>query len=267
MGFSIPLATYSLLKKTNSNRWRIFRKIFVRFVKMFIIGLMLNSRFGVELVNLRIFGVLQRIAICYLIVASLELFLYKPIKLEESGKSLTYFITDLIWSKFHLLIMLLILLIWFLLTYLVKVPGCPSGYMGPGGLDNYGMYANCTGGIAGYFDKIIFGKSHLYGRPTAMKIYKTTEPFDPEGVFGVFNSVILTYMGVQAGRAIIFYKSTKFHLILWFLWGWFCLIIYCCITQFDMANGWVPVNKNLWTFSYTLVTGSSSFFILGFFIF
>jgi heparan-alpha-glucosaminide N-acetyltransferase len=148
MGFSIPLATNSLFKKAaQKSRWTPFKRIFIRSLKMFFLGLILNSRFGVELGKLRIFGVLQRLAICYFIVATLELFLYKNLDEQSVSKSWTFYFTDLIWAKFHFLTMALILACWWLVTYLVEVPGCPRGYMGPGGLDQHSLYYNCTGGI------------------------------------------------------------------------------------------------------------------------
>lgn len=158
--------------------------------------------------------------------------------------------------------MALVLFVWFMLTYLVQVEGCPRGYMGPGGLEDQSKYTKCTGGVAGYFDILVLGRSHVFQWPTTLTIYKTTEPFDPEGFFGVFNSVILTYLGVQAGRVITFYKSSQIHQIVsWFVWGLVCLLLYFGLNQFDTQNGWVPVNKNLWTFTFTLLTGASSFFI------
>ena len=63
---------------------------------MFAIGIMLNTRNGVRLSDLRIFGVLQRIALCYLVVAIIELILYKPIKVENY-KRLKFYFADLIW--------------------------------------------------------------------------------------------------------------------------------------------------------------------------
>lgn len=40
------------------------------------------------------------------------------------------------------------------------------GYIGPGGDDSHGLYANCTGGAAGYIDRKVFGDSHIYQSPT-----------------------------------------------------------------------------------------------------
>lgn len=68
-----------------------------------------------------------------------------------------------------------------LITFLVNVPNCGSGYLGPGGLHNQGKYVNCTGGAAGYLDRLILHPNHMYKNPTCKKIYQNTQPFDPEG--------------------------------------------------------------------------------------
>ena len=41
-----------------------------------------------------------------------------------------------------------------------------SGYIGPGGLHDGKQYENCTGGAAGYIDRIVLGENHIYGNPT-----------------------------------------------------------------------------------------------------
>lgn len=67
-----------------------------------------------------------------------------------------------------------------LLTFLLRVPGCPTGYLGPGGYHLRGKYANCTGGAAGYVDRLLFG-SHMYNK-TNNPIYGPTLRHDPEGM-------------------------------------------------------------------------------------
>jgi heparan-alpha-glucosaminide N-acetyltransferase len=50
----------------------------------------------------------------------------------------------------------------------------------------HGQFKNCTGGAAGYIDKLVFGTDHIYQHPTAQKWYFTEEPYDPEGAnFGI----------------------------------------------------------------------------------
>jgi heparan-alpha-glucosaminide N-acetyltransferase len=257
MGFSIPLSTNSLLSRADSKKSVLFWKILERSAKMFFIGIMLNSRFGVELGNLRFFGVFQRIALTYFFVAILELILHR--NSVKSYHASNVFV-DLIWSRIHLFVMFLLTATWHFLIFKVQVPGCPVGYIGPGGLHNNSTHFNCTGGATGYIDQILFGKTHLYNWPTPKKLYQTSEPFDPEGFLGTFNAIVLTYTGVQAGRALIFHKDNKpRHLIIWISWSFICLFGYA------VANQWAPVNKNLWTFSFTLITSSSSFFLLALF--
>jgi len=40
------------------------------------------------------------------------------------------------------------------------------GYVGPGGLHEYGLHHNCTGGAAGYIDKVVLSIDHIYKWPT-----------------------------------------------------------------------------------------------------
>ncbi len=84
---------------------------------------------------------------------------------------------------------------------LVVVPisqceGCGRGYLGPGGIGDYGQYVNCTGGAAGYVDRLIYTEKHIYQWPTCREIYHTG-PYDPEGTLGYLTSVVLCFMGVQ----------------------------------------------------------------------
>ena len=72
-------------------------------------------------------------------------------------------------------------------------------------------------------------------------------------------------MGVQAGRLITYYKSNPIHQITnWSILGLVSLLLYFGLTQFDTQFGWIPANKNLGTFTFTLVTGASSYFIFNF---
>jgi hypothetical protein len=41
-----------------------------------------------------------------------------------------------------------------------------SGYVGPGGLHEHGLHYNCTGGAAGYIDKVVLTTSHIFNWPT-----------------------------------------------------------------------------------------------------
>lgn len=77
-------------------------------------------------------------------------------------------------------VMICILAVHTLITFLLSVPGCPRGYLGPGGeYDHRGKYNNCTAGAAGYIDRSIFG-DHMYSK-TNNSVYGTILRYDPEG--------------------------------------------------------------------------------------
>lgn len=42
-----------------------------------------------------------------------------------------------------------------------------SGYLGPGGIGDFGKYPNCTGGAAGYIDHLLLGEKHIYQHPSS----------------------------------------------------------------------------------------------------
>ena len=42
------------------------------------------------------------------------------------------------------------LIIFCFVTYLLPVPDCPTGYVGPGGIAEDGKYEKCIGGAAAY---------------------------------------------------------------------------------------------------------------------
>ncbi|KAI4491262.1 hypothetical protein M0802_010296 [Mischocyttarus mexicanus] len=58
-----------------------------------------------------------------------------------------------------------------LLTFKLSVPGCPNGYLGPGGRHEDGKYVNCTGGAAGYIDDLILTPKHLYQNLMIVSVY------------------------------------------------------------------------------------------------
>ena len=77
---------------------------------------------------------------------------------------------------------------------MLDIPGCPKGYLGPGGLQNEGQFKNCTGGSARIIDIAIFGRNHIYQHPTAKIIYDTSEPFDPEGFLGNIFKIFILFL-------------------------------------------------------------------------
>lgn len=78
------------------------------------------------------------------------------------------------------LIVIFLIIIHTSITFGVYLPDCGKGYVGPGGLEEHGKFFNCTGGVAGFIDRSIFG-NHMYKHPSCQRVYENQVFFDPEG--------------------------------------------------------------------------------------
>ncbi|CAF1024571.1 unnamed protein product [Rotaria sordida] len=109
------------------------------------------------------------------------------------------------WSQW--LFILLITIARVLITFILKFDDCPRGYLGSSGKYEHGKYQNCTGGAAGYIDRLILRSSHMDNSPTCKNIYNTQVPHDSEGLLGILTGTLLCYLDVQAGHS--FAHSTR----------------------------------------------------------
>lgn len=266
MGTSIALSINKLLR-SGSTRSFLLKKVLWRTMLLFVIGvIIINPNYcqgPLSWDNLRIPGVLQRLAWTYLVVASLDLLVARA--------HLDIITTDTWWSPVldillywpAWLCVLLLEVLWLCLTFLLPVPGCPTGYLGPGGIGDMGWYANCTGGAAGYIDRWLLGEKHIYQTPSSRVIYSTHIPFDPEGVLGSINSILMAYLGLQAGKIILHYRDLHTSIMSRFLiWGLFMGVISAILTRCSKEQGFIPVNKNLWSLSYVTTLACFAFVLL-----
>ncbi len=113
----------------------VMRKTIQRTVIIFALGLMLNAvphhMTPETIVTIRFFGVLQRIALCYLCV------------------SLVYVTMT---TAMQVLLFMLILIGYWLVMMFLPLPGYGIGQLTP------------DGNVAAYLDRALFGSSHLYGK-------------------------------------------------------------------------------------------------------
>ncbi|XP_008415073.1 heparan-alpha-glucosaminide N-acetyltransferase isoform X1 [Poecilia reticulata] len=266
MGTSIALSINSLLRG-GANRTSLLKKVLWRSSQLFLIGVFIinpNYCLGpLSLDNLRIPGVLQRLAWSYLVVASLDLLVARG--------HLDILTTDAWWSPGLDIILywpawlcvLLMEIVWLCLTFLLPVPDCPTGYLGPGGIGDMGLHVNCTGGAAGYIDRRLLGEQHIYQSPSSKVIYATKMPFDPEGVLGSINSVLMAFLGLQAGKILLHYRDVPTSVISRFLiWGLLLGTISAVLTECSTDRGFIPVNKNLWSLSYVTTLACFAFVLL-----
>ncbi|XP_076001429.1 heparan-alpha-glucosaminide N-acetyltransferase isoform X2 [Genypterus blacodes] len=266
MGTSIALSFNSMLR-AGSTRYSLLWKVVWRSVQLFVIGvIIINPNYcqgPLSWGSLRIPGVLQRLAWSYLVVACLDL-------LVARGR-LDTLSMDAWWSRGYDILLywpawlcvLLLEVMWLCFTFLLPVPGCPTGYLGPGGIGDMGLYSNCTGGAAGFIDRLLLGRSHIYQTPSSRVIYATQVPYDPEGVLGSINSIVMAFLGLQAGKIILHYRDLHSSIISRFLtWGLMLGIISAILTKCSRDEGFIPVNKNLWSLSYVTTLACLAFVLL-----
>ncbi|XP_030003598.1 heparan-alpha-glucosaminide N-acetyltransferase isoform X1 [Sphaeramia orbicularis] len=266
MGTSIALSINSLLR-SGTSRSSVLKKVVWRSLQLFIIGVFIvNPNYcqgPISWDNLRIPGVLQRLAWSYLVVACLDLLVARAhldiISMEawwSCGLDILLY-----WPAW--LCVLLMEVIWLCLTFLLPVPGCPTGYLGPGGIGDMGQFINCTGGAAGFIDRWLLGEKHIYQNPTSRVIYATHMPFDPEGVLGSINSILMAFLGLQAGKIILHYRDVHTSIMSRFLiWGLFLGVISAVLTRCSTDQGFIPVNKNMWSLSYVTTLACFAYVLL-----
>jgi predicted acyltransferase len=168
--------------------------------------------------------------------------------------------------RYECLVMVVIWVVYVSLCLWAKAPGCPRGYNGAGGLGNDGQYPECTGGIHRYIDVSVFGEAHIYQEPTCKQLYGCTS-YDPEGLLGSLTAITLTYTGVFTGRILVHFKLHEDRLKMWLSWGGIFIFIAACLCGFTQNSGVIPVNKNLWSASFGLLTGGGGMLVLSAFYF
>ncbi|XP_023281495.1 heparan-alpha-glucosaminide N-acetyltransferase-like isoform X1 [Seriola lalandi dorsalis] len=265
IGTSVVLAFRSMQRRGVS-RLQLLRKVTWRTVVLLMLGfcfLNYSPRDGpLSWSWLRIPGVLQRLGFTYFVLSLLQTFWgQKEIPLRSYHCWNPVQDVVLYWPQWLMIILLETL--WLCLTFLMPVPNCPTGYLGAGGIGDNGLYPNCTGGAAGHIDRLMFG-DNMYRYPTCKEMYQTTQPFDPEGVLGTINSIVMGFLGMQAGKIIISYRGLNVHILARFLaWAVVLGISAAILTKCTRDGGFIPVNKNLWSLSYVTCMGCFSFLLLG----
>lgn len=263
MGVCIPMGLRSALRR-GTPRSKIFARIVKRSIKLFILGIILNSLGGWNYLDrYRIMGVLQRFGICYLVVSGIALF-SMPSEPPQYQSDAGIAMADILQILPQWVTHIIIVVGHTLITFLLPVPGCPTGYIGPGGIalmqDGEGS-PGCIGGAAGEVDRLILTSSHLYQNPTAKFVYHSGA-FDPEGILGCMTSVFQVFLGLQAGMILQAHKSHRSRLVRWLVWSAILGALGAALCSASMNDGAIPLNKNLWSLSFVLVTSCFAFFLL-----
>lgn len=226
VGVAIVYA-YSGAMERGATQKDLVKKAAVRSLKLFGLGLImaaypffqLEPSFGIResIYGLRIMGVLQRIAVCYLVVSIFYVYM-KP--------------RTMLWVFWGLLLGYWAAMAW------IPVPGYGAG-----------LIDSATGNLAAYVDRMVFGK-HLW--------VGAQREWDPEGLLSSLPAIATTMLGAWTGlllrdkslspvdkTAQLMVRGTVLIMI-GYLWDLY-----------------FPINKNIWTSSYTIFTGGQAMLGLG----
>jgi len=196
---------------------RLFLSALRRSALIFVLGLAVYAAPDFNLSTQRILGVLQRIAICYLIASAIYL--------------TTRWRAQIAWS-------IALLASYWLIMKVVPVPG-----FGPGDL--------AVGhNIANYLDHIVLGAHNYAG----------TKDWDPEGLISTLPSIATTLLGILAGHVLKLKRDLSERTT------WLYLIGSVLLALGLICDAWLPINKKLWTTSFSLFMGGLDFVIFASFV-
>ncbi|WP_052200590.1 acyltransferase family protein [Terriglobus sp. TAA 43] len=217
VGLSVVLSMAARLAKGASRR-TLFLHTLRRSAILVLFGLIVNTFPFQHLDSIRFYGVLQRTAICYLIVGTLCLL--------HSG-----------WKDKAVIAIACLISYWFLMRY-VPVPGC--------GIPTHEIPINdpnCN--LTSYIDRAIFAPQHLYQRVR-----------DPEGLLSTLPAISTALYGVLAGMWLRTRRSNA------------CKAAGIAVAGIVLVSSGLlwsivfPLNKKLWTSSFSLLAGGLSLLLL-----
>ncbi len=212
VGITIVFSSESRLSRGDS-RASLILHTFRRAAILFFLGLVINGFPYFDLSTLRIYGVLQRIAICFLVA------------------SIWYLLDRRASSKIVLLAAIL-LGYWFLMRW-VPVPG-----FGVPGRDI--PFLDPSRNLAACLDRHVFP-----GR-----LYDTVR--DPEGILSTLPALGTTILGMLTGIWLHSKRSASQKAAGMFACG------VAGILLGTIWGHWFPINKNLWTSSFVVLTAGWS---------
>jgi len=127
---------------------------------------------------------------------------------------------------------------WALMT-LVPVPGYGAGRL------------DVEGNLAHYVDKLVLGSHN----------YRWTKTWDPEGLVSTIPALATALLGALAAAVVRLKRSLEERTM------WLLLAGNALLAAGLVCDIWLPINKKLWTSSFTLFMGGLDFIVLGFFLY
>ncbi|ETV99365.1 hypothetical protein, variant [Aphanomyces invadans] len=240
MGVTMNIGMSSHAKKGTALHKMLLDAV-MRSIRLFLLGLLLVNDFR-SLHGGRIPGVLQSFAFAYLMV-SLAVVAGLACK-SDRFRHLQRVVESLV--------MFVVVAANLGIAFLLPVPGCPTGYFGPGGLGDGGLYANCTGGAHLLVDLTIFGESYMGTGGTQASVYDTNGPWDPEGALNWLMVSFMAYIGYVVGGLFLQATNWKHKIGTLVSVGVVLALVGLALCEFKKNGGFIPINKNLWSLSFVL---------------
>jgi predicted acyltransferase len=181
---------------SNISQTKVIFRIIRRTILIFVVGLVMVGFPKFDLSTIRIMGVLQRIALCYLFAALIYHFYAK--KDEKTMVRAICWITGIL------------LVGYYLMMKFIPVPGFGAG-----------LYGSQEGNLAAYLDRLILG-NHIYIKNVN----------DPEGLLSTLPAIATTLIGVLCGWWIKKEKDEKQKLLMMFITGTLLMVAGYYFDQF-----------------------------------
>jgi predicted acyltransferase len=204
VGLALPLSMDGRMPRPSIAK--IVRRSALLWLIGFAIGWVVHFSFKLE--DIRFTGVLERIAIVYLIAALLcrQTTTWKAPAIAAGALMLVHGVL------LHL-----------------PAPGELLASMRPGE------------GMSGWLDHAILGGTRLYGHPD------NAPPFDPEGPLSTLSAIATTMIGIAVQRMSVRRKKPVIMI---------AAVAVLCLGLAIAAAWFWPINKNLWTPTFTLINAA-----------
>ncbi|XP_070043330.1 uncharacterized protein LOC107786738 isoform X1 [Nicotiana tabacum] len=265
----------AIVNKIVVDRTRTTLKVVIRTLKLFLLGVFLQGgylhgitglTYGVDIEKMRWMGILQRIAVGYIVAALCEIWF--PCQWMKRVTILSNYIWQ--WG-----IVFLLSAIHSGLLYGLYVPDWQFSVPRSTGSSIYEVKCSVRGDFgpacnsAGMIDRYILGMDHLYAKPVYRNMkecYGSNNtrasstmpswchaPFDPEGILSSLTAAAACIIGLQYGHILVKFQDHKERLC-----SWSVLSLALLVVGLFLAFIGVPLNKSLYTISYLLVTSAAA---------
>ncbi|XP_057964319.1 uncharacterized protein LOC131155302 [Malania oleifera] len=280
----------SLVFKKISSKPKATKKVILRTIKLFLLGLVLQGgyfhgrhhlTYGVDVGRIRWLGVLQRISIGYLLASISEVWLIDNIVVDSTAAFVRKYYIQ--WLAAVLLCSIYMSLLYglYVPNWEYEVPFSDTTLlMSNNESSTQIVHCGVRGSLTppcnsvGFVDRFLLGESHLYQRP----VYRRTKecsvnspdygplppdspgwcfaPFDPEGILSSLMAAVTCFVGLQYGHIAIHCKGLLHRAFLWSMSSLPLLIF-----GFVLEVLGIPFCKPLYTLSYMLITVGASGFL------